>query len=228
MEVAERLIRREYPDCLLAVLGGSAGRGEHNEFSDLDIVVVDDEVTDSYERKTIEAEGWVVELFFLNPSGYRAIFDEGVMAANPTLQRILAEGRIIVSTPAGMEVREEARMDLEYGPLPLTTYDLDAGRYMITEHMMDFKGARKWVEVWFAAQKLTTQLSEFLLRANNRWIGEGKTLFRMLAAFDAKTAADLEYALEMLYRHDRKEELLELATRLLEPYGGPYLVGYEE
>ena len=41
VEAAERVIQHDYPDCLLAVLGGSASRGEYNEQSDLDIMVLE-------------------------------------------------------------------------------------------------------------------------------------------------------------------------------------------
>ncbi|SMF80898.1 Nucleotidyltransferase domain-containing protein [Paenibacillus uliginis N3/975] len=226
-EAAKQLISRDYPNCLIAVLGGSAGRGEHNEQSDLDIVLIDDSVED-FNRKTIESFGWVVELFFLTTSGYREQFDAGVMAGNPTLQRILAEGRVIHSRPEGEKIREEAQNDLDYGPLPYTSFDIDVARYAVTEFMMDLKGSDKRVEMWFIAQKLTTLLCEFILRANQHWTGEGKTLYRLVSAFNSSIAADLEDALERLYLYDDREALIELVPRLLEPYGGPHLIGYEE
>lgn len=228
VEVAERLVHRDYPDCLLAVLGGSASRGEHTEFSDLDIVIVDDQVTDSYERNTVEFENWIVELFFLNSMGFREIFDAGVEVSNPTLQKILAEGIILRSTPEGLEVREEARQDLEYGPMPWSSFDIERQRYIITEYMMDLKGASAYMDVWFTANRLSTILCEFVLRSNNRWIGEGKTLYRLLALFDGQKAAELEEALERLYRHNQKDRLLSLAARWIEPFGGPFLTGYVE
>lgn len=230
-EAARQLILRDYPNCLIAVLGGSAGREEHNEQSDLDIVVIDDSMEDRIEdlhRKTIESYGWVVELFFLTTSGYREQFDVGVLAGNPTLQRILAEGKVLWSSPEGDKIREEAQSDLDYGPLPYTSFDIDAARYSITEFMMDLQGSNERVEMWFVAHKLTTLLCEFILRANQQWTGEGKTLYRLLSAFDSSIAEDLENALEMLYVHDDREALLELVPRLLYPYGGPHLIGYEE
>ncbi|WP_422657425.1 nucleotidyltransferase domain-containing protein [Paenibacillus sp. EC2-1] len=224
---ARQLILRDYSACLLAVLGGSASRGEHNEHSDLDILVVDDS-TEGLTRKTVGAYGWVVELFFLNPLDYREQFDVGVIAANPTLQRIIVEGIVICTSTVGDKIREEAKSDLEGGPLPLTSYDIDVNRYVITEFMMDLKGSDMVVEQWFIAQKMTILLCEFVLRANRQWIGEGKTLFRLLLMHDSRVAADLERSLRLLYVHKDKSSLLELTEKLLKPFGGPYLIGHEE
>lgn len=226
-EAAKELILREYPNCLIAVLGGSAGKGEHNEKSDLDIVVIDDTIED-LSRKTIEANGWVVELFLLTTSGYRELFDAGVMAGNPTLQRILAEGKILRNSPEGEDIREEAKCDLDYGPLPYTSYDIDAARYMITEYLMDLQGSDKRVERWFITQKLTILSCEFILRVNQQWTGEGKTLYRLLSEFNSSMAEDLESSLERLYLHNEEEALLNWTSKLLEPYGGLHLIGYEE
>lgn len=224
---ARQLILQDYPTCLLAVLGGSASRGEHNEHSDLDILVVDDSIQ-GLTRKTVGAYGWVVELFFLNTLDYREQFDVGVIAGNPTLQRIIVEGMVICSSHMGDKIREEAKSDLEGGPLPLTSYDLDVNRYVITEFMMDLKGTDLVVEQWFIAQKMTILLCEFVLRANRKWIGEGKTLFRLLLMHNSNVAADLEKSLQLLYVHKDKSALLHLTEKLLTPFGGPYLIGYEE
>ncbi|MFC7679689.1 nucleotidyltransferase domain-containing protein [Paenibacillus sp. GCM10028914] len=225
---ARQLIFRDYPDCTLAVLGGSAGRGEHNEHSDLDIVVIDGEGSEDLSRKTVEAYGWVVELFFIASSEYREQFDAGVLAGNPTLQRIIAEGKVLRTSSIGNKIREEAKNDLDLGPLPLTSFDIDVNRYVITELMMDLRGSTKAVESWFIAQKMTVLLCEFMLRANRQWIGEGKSLFRFLSVYDASTADALEKSMALFYRYNNQEQLLELAERILEPYGGPHLIGYEE
>ncbi|NMO96529.1 nucleotidyltransferase domain-containing protein [Paenibacillus lemnae] len=226
--VAERLVLSQYPNCLLAVLGGSAGRGEHNEYSDLDIVIVDDLVTESYARKTIAVEDWIVELFFLNSAGYEDMFDAGVQSGNPTLQRILTEGIIIASTPEGLKVREAAQSDLEYGPMPFSSYDLDVSRYAITEYMMDLRSLTRPVEIWFTAQKLTILLCEFHLRVRQHWIGEGKTLFRLLERHDPETAERMDQALTFLYVDNDKEPILQLSEHILAPYGGPFLKGFED
>ncbi|MEK3734463.1 MULTISPECIES: nucleotidyltransferase domain-containing protein [Paenibacillus] len=227
MLAAERIIEDSYPDCLLAVLGGSAGRGEFNEFSDLDIAVVKRD-GEELQRRTIEACGWVVELFLLPIDVYRTYFDHGIMAGNPTLQRIIAEGKVIRRTPDGDEVLHEAQSDLRYGPLPLVSSDIDAYRYMLTEYIADLRSVRPGAELWFTVQKITTLLCEFVLRVHNQWTGEGKTLFRLLSAFDPDFSQRLEQAMEAIYHQDEPAQLMDLCADTLNAYGGFLLVGYEE
>ncbi|ANY75388.1 hypothetical protein BBD41_23985 [Paenibacillus ihbetae] len=227
IQAAMKVVSEQYPDCLLAVLGGSASRGEHNEHSDLDVIIVERE-GEGLRRRTIEAAGWIVELFIVSSSGYREDFDAGIVAANPTLQRIMAEGIVLRSVPEGDNIREEAQADLAYGPLPLTMSDIDAARYMITEYMMDLEQAKGDGEAWFTVQKISTLLCEFVLRVNRQWTGEGKTLFRLVSGFDPRFGEQLVHALEAMYRSRQSEQLMKLCEQVLLPYGGPLLAGYEE
>ncbi|QCT03357.1 DNA polymerase beta domain protein region [Paenibacillus algicola] len=227
LEAARQVVQEHYRNCLLAVLGGSAARGEANEHSDLDIVIVDDGATDDFDRRTVQSGGWVVEIFLLHSSGFEEMFDAGVVAANPTLQIMLTEGKVIVTTPEGEEVRKAAQRDLDYGPMPLTSYDIAESRYTITEYMMDLVGAARPGELYFTAQKLSTLLSEFYLRVHLQWVGEGKTLFRRLESFNPAIAGGLEQALMTLYKSGETRPLLAAADEMLAPYGGRMLAGQE-
>lgn len=227
VEAAERVIQHDYPDCLLAVLGGSASRGEYNEQSDLDIMVLEREGHD-FSRRTIEAHGWITEIFILSLSSYREYFDEGVIAANPSFQRMIAEGTVLHLMPEGEEVRAEAQSDLYYGPLPLTITDINEYRYVLTEYMLDLKSPRSDGEKWFTVHKIAAILCDFVLRVNREWTGEGKTLFRLFNRFDTILGERLETALAAMYRQDDPSILMAFTEEMLRPYGGKLLIGYEE
>ncbi|MEC0308131.1 nucleotidyltransferase domain-containing protein [Paenibacillus lautus] len=227
VEAAKRVIHHDYPDCLLAVLGGSASRGEYNEQSDLDIMVIERDGYD-FSRKTIEAHGWIAEIFILSLSSYREYFDEGVMAANPSMQRMIADGTVLRALPEGEEVRAEARSDLNYGPMPLTLTDMNQYRYMLTEYMLDLEGPRRDGEKWFTVHKIAAILCEFVLRVNREWTGEGKTLFRLFSRYDTILGDRLEAALAAMYRQDDPSALMAFTEEMLRPYGGKLLIGYEE
>ncbi|MFB5762521.1 nucleotidyltransferase domain-containing protein [Paenibacillus medicaginis] len=227
LEAAKCLIRKDFPNCSLAVLGGSVIRDQATPYSDLDIVIYDDSQELPF-RRTIMTFGWITELFMLNSSSYRELFDVGIHGGNPTLQRIIAEGEVIRAVDDGLDVLEEACADLDYGPMPWGDYELDLARYEITEHIQDLKGSVQICETWFVASRLSEALCRLILRANNQWIGEGKHLIRNLRGFDAEKGAALEAALEELYRNDSIEQLITLSLQWLEPYGGPLLEGFEE
>lgn len=227
VEAAERIIQHAYPDCLLAVLGGSASRGEYNEQSDLDIIVIERDGHD-FSRKTIEAHEWIAEIFILSLFSYREYFDEGVSAANPSLQRMVVEGAVLRALPEGEEVRAEARSDLNYGPMPLTLTDIDEYRYMLTEYLLDLKSPRRDGEKWFTVHKIAAILCDFVLRVNREWTGEGKTLFRLFNRYDSILGERLEAALGAMYRQDDPSVLMAFTEEMLHPYGGKLLIGYEE
>lgn len=227
LEAAKCLVEQDFPGCSLAVLGGSVTMDQATLYSDLDIVIYDDNRELPF-RRTVMASGWITELFILNSSSYRELFDAGIHAGNPTLQRIIAEGEVILASDDGLDILEEARADLAYGPMPWGSYELDQARYEITEHIQDLKGSAQRCETWFVVSRLSEALCKLMLRANNQWIGEGKHLIRNLKGFDAEKAAALETALAQLYRNDTLEQLIDLSLQWLEPYGGPLLEGYEE
>lgn len=224
---AVRYVAKHFPDCAAAFLGGSAGKGLHNERSDLDVVIVMREDPDFF-RKVQRFDGWTVECVAVTLTNYRELFDEGIQAGNPSLQRMIAEGIVIVCGEEGRRVREEAERDLASGPMPWSNADMEYARYRITDQLEDLKGASRPVEQWFAAGQAVTLLCEFLLRANRQWSGEGKYLYRCVAAWSPETAARLEAGLRSLYVHADEAPFVTLCKELLAPYGGLLMEGFEE
>jgi|CeladaMinimDraft_18_1061708.scaffolds.fasta_scaffold05876_2 hypothetical protein len=226
VETAARYIDAFHPRCLLAVLGGSSARGEHGPDSDLDIVVVEREETDLF-RRVERFEGWIVDCFILSAADYREIFDEGLREANPSLQRMIAEGIVIRHAGRGLAIAEEARADLDCGPLPWTSAEIDDARNRLSETMADLLRSRCRDERRFIASRLALLAAEFLLRTNRRWIGEGKHLYRCLRECSPGHAARLGAALEALFARDDPAPLAAVCQSVLEPFGGELIVGYE-
>ncbi|MNS34044.1 hypothetical protein D3C72_661660 [compost metagenome] len=226
-EAAELFVLDNFPKCSLAILGGSGSRNDHNIHSDLDIVIVDD-TTGIACQKTIKAYDWIIECFVLTSSSYRDIFNEGIYAANPSLQRMLNEGQIIKSDEDGVRVIEEARTDLAYGPIPWSLNEIDFHRYVITDLLEDLRGGEPTPELWFIVNRLVVALCEFHLRVNQQWIGEGKHLFRALKSFDPIMAESLDSALQAFYSGMDCDPFEALILRTLGPYGGTLLDGFEQ
>ena len=227
VSIAQSFIESFYPGCMLAVLGGSAARNEWNPHSDLDLVILDDHAERPY-RKTVKFSGRLIECFVLTPSTYRTMFDAGIHAANPALQRMIAEGTVIRREEAGMNVFTDALDDLSYGPMPWSEDELNRMRYVITEYVEDLKGAGNRSEVIFTANQLAIFICQFVLRVNREWVAEGKHLFGLLLASHPERAGQLERALEALYRTDDREPFIALTMEILDQYGGPLAEGYME
>ena len=59
---AQRAIDSMFPSAAAAFLGGSVLTARRTDYSDLDLVVVVDQLSAPY-RETLRTEGWLVELF---------------------------------------------------------------------------------------------------------------------------------------------------------------------
>jgi len=226
IEAAAQYVDAFHPGCLLAVLGGSAARGEHGPDSDLDLVVVERKESGLF-RRVARFAGWIVDSFILSASDYREMFDAGLREANPSLQRMIAEGRVIRHAGRGLEIAEEARADLACGPLPWTSAEIDDARNRLSESMADLARSRSRDERRFIASRLALLAAEFLLRTNRRWIGEGKHLYRRLHECSPGHAARLAEALEALMARDDPAPLLAACRAILAPFGGELIVGFE-
>lgn len=226
-EAARKFVDQYYPRCILAVLGGSGSRNDLNPYSDLDLVIIDDTDEEPY-RKTTRAYGWIMECFIITRATYRYFFDEGINSANPSLQRMMTEGIQLRCQETGLELLEEARTDLEYGPMPWSSSEVDLARYRITETIEDLKGSNERCELWFTANKLVQLICEFHLRVNRQWIGEGKHLYRLLKSYDPRIAQELESALSLFYDKNNSEAFIALCLNTIAPYGGPLLDGFEQ
>lgn len=226
-EAAERFILHHFPKCSLAVLGGSGSRDDYSTHSDLDLVILDDSAEMAC-HKTTQAYEWSIECFVLTSASYREIFNEGIYAANPSLQRMLDEGYILRCEGEGVRVLEEARADLAFGPMPWSLNEINFQRYVITDLLEDIRGGEPSAELWFSVNKLVVVLCEFYLRVNQQWVGEGKHLFRALKSFDLSMADALELALQSLYLKGDPAPLEALILSTLAPYGGILLDGFEQ
>ena len=70
IEAAQNIITLQFPNCDVALLGGSVARGEATKTSDLDIVIVDQSLTSCY-RESFYSNGWPVEVFVHNFETYK-------------------------------------------------------------------------------------------------------------------------------------------------------------
>ena len=70
IEAAQNIITLQFPDCDVALLGGSVARGEATKTSDLDIVIVDQSLTSCY-RESFYSNGWPVEVLVHNFETYK-------------------------------------------------------------------------------------------------------------------------------------------------------------
>lgn len=224
---AREYVLKEYPNSVLAILAGSVVRGEGTETSDLDIVIITDSEELPY-RKSVIYQKWPIELFVYNEKTYKEHCQRGVDQARPYLLSMMVEGIPIIDRDKNFHIlKREGEEILNLGPRELNEKEIENYRYMISDLLEDLKGSVDNYESIFIVNKLSFVLSEFIMRLNRRWIGDGKWSYKVLRDFDDELAQVFTEAFSAFYSKSDKQRLVDFTEQILEPVGGVLFDGFK-
>lgn len=222
LEVAHKIKELHYPDAAVAFAAGSVFRGEGNEFSDIDIVVLYDEPFEDVRRESIIVEGWPVEAFIQNVQAQEYFFDKNYKDGVPVMLNLVIEG-VEIPGPCALSQQQKAEALRIYhqGPAPLDDKDMRARRYHLSDAIDDLRGCVKPHEGCAILSKLYMNLADFHLRAAGNWSGNsGKGLARAMRRYAPEMADRYFDAFEAAFKHDQMDKVISLAEDILQPYGG--------
>lgn len=225
IEAAKMIIGSHFPNCQGALLAGSVVRGEATDTSDLDIVIFDDKIKSSY-RESFIKYGWRSEIFVHNLTSYNAYFVSDCERARPSMPRMVSEGIIIKDNGIIESIKKEAEELLARGPKEWSLETITLKRYFITDTLDDFIGCTNRAEGLFIANSLAEITSEFVLRTNQRWIGNSKWIVRSLKQYDEGFAERFVHAFDCFYKSDDKSKIIQMVDSILQPYGGRLFEGF--
>ncbi|QIW18326.1 nucleotidyltransferase domain-containing protein [Bacillus thuringiensis] len=226
MEAARSIITSQFPNCDVALLGGSVVRGEATKTSDLDIVIVDQNLTSCY-RESFYSNGWPVEVFVHNFETYKTFFKMDCDRGRPSLPQLVSEGIVLKGENEIVEkLKREANDLLNKGPAKWTEEMMKQNRYFITDTLDDFIGASKREEELFIANLLADLLHEYVLRVNGKWLGNSKWFIRVLRKYDEQYADQFVAAFDHFYTTGEKRKLITFVEKTLEQYGGRMFEGF--
>lgn len=225
LDTARDIILQQYPNCDAAVLAGSVVRGQETPTSDLDLVIIDNNIMSSYRESFIE-NGWPVEAFVHNERSYQQFVEDDLKRARPSLPWMIAEGIVLKDTGILNALKEQAATQLEDGPEQWTVSTIDFKRYFITDGLDDFTGSGERAEQIFIAGSLAELLAEFVLRINGQWIGTSKWTVRALRNWDSEFADRFVDSFDRFYGTGEKQAIINLADEILKPYGGRLFDGF--
>lgn len=193
--LVERFITERFPRATIAVVAGSTARGERTATSDIDLLLIGDEIfldeSRPDERHSLAAgfefDGEFFEVFAYTRRGYEEWAGRGVSQHRPVIVHMLVEGVEMRGGDALSEMRAAWVPLLAAGPV-VGAHELDLRRYMITDQLDDLRDARDPLEQQVIAGVLFGMTAELMLLTERRWIGAGKYLPRRLRELSAERA----------------------------------------
>lgn len=206
-------------------VAGSIMRGEGNELSDIDMVVVYPTLPRAW-RESFVVDGFPVEAFVHDPETLAYFVRGDVDSGAPIIVHMVANGTIITHEPEkAEELQQRSRSILARGPNPLTGERYDTMRYFLSDLVDDLRAERPLDEIAALSALLYPRLIDLLLLGRNQWTGKGKWGPRLLRRFDP-SLADLATKAFAEAVQGQTAALLSLAEQVLNQHGGRYLDGY--
>ncbi|MBP1969138.1 putative nucleotidyltransferase [Virgibacillus natechei] len=224
---AQKYIESHFPDCDVALLAGSSARGELTEHSDLDMVIVDETQSSPF-RQCVFCFDWDIELFVFTNISLSLAFETSRLEGIPTIPRMCVDGHIIKDNGSAKDIQLVAKDYMEKGPVKWTEEQQNYQRFIITDLLQDLNSSIHKEEKLFVAHKLFDFASEYVLRVNEHWIGQGKWMYRSLSEFDKSFSDEFIDAYQLFMRTGDDVPFTAFIDSMLEPYGGRLFDGYKE
>lgn len=229
VEIAHALFTERYSGARVIFFAGSVVRGEGTPGSDLDLVVVYDQLPLAY-RESYIYRAWPVEAFVHDPETMHYFFVEfDGRACRPVLQRMVSEG-IEIPEPSDFskKLKSLARASIDQGPAPWDDKEKFGKRYLITDLVEDLRHARSEEEMVALGTTLYQALGDYYFRSHRLWTAQGKYIPRRLAQADPDFAARFSRAFESLFTKKDSHDVVKLAEDTLQPDGGFAFDGYRQ
>ncbi len=227
---ATTFVAARFPHAAAAFVGGSALTQRRTPTSDLDVVVVLRQRTESDPapyRETFEHDGWIVEAFVHTRDSLERFWRKDADRRVPSLLRMCAESEVLCDS-AGMaeQIRSAAVQWLAAGPAPLDPGALEAMRYGLTDLLDDMAGCDDEQELAFIAGAVVRDVAALALTVGGQWSGTGKGLARALSVYDADLLERLVNGHRHVVVYGDTAVLHRAAVDVLLRAGGALMAGY--
>jgi predicted nucleotidyltransferase len=222
--VTRKLLETKYPGAEFAFLAGSIIRGEGTKYSDLDIVVIFEDLPNAF-RESFYFEDFPVETFVHTPETLNYFFESDRIEQNPSLAMMVAEGLVVPTENDLSEKLKCLAAEVVEDPPKITSEEIDRLRYGITNLLDDIRDPRSKETLIGAATGLYPSLAEFYLRTNGHWSARQKAIPKYLREAGPEFGERFCEGFEDLFGLGKTDKIIKLAEELLEPFGGLYFDG---
>ncbi|MGO2747067.1 nucleotidyltransferase domain-containing protein [Microbacterium sp.] len=224
IELAERFIAAHYPKASTAVIGGSTSRGERTRTSDIDLLLIGDDLLpdgESGAALTLAFEDEIFEVFAYTPDGFDEWAQRSIAQHRPVIVHMLVEGIRVRGDEELDALRTKWAAVLDNGPTP-DSHELEFRRYVITDVLDDLRDATDPLERQVIAATLFERTAELMLLTAGKWIATGKYLPRRLR----ELPADRVDALSVPYVRCDFDKMADAVERELRAAGGRVQAGF--
>jgi hypothetical protein len=224
LEVAGKCLSTRFSGASHLFVAGSIMRGEGNELSDIDLVVVFPKLPRAW-RESFIMDGFPIEAFVHDAETLAYFIEQDIKSGAPIVVHMVANGVIVGDLEPAGAMQQQARSLLESGPSPLSGEPYDTMRYFLSDLADDLRAERPTNEVAALSALAYPRLIDLILLGRRRWTGKGKWGPRLLQRFDPDLADVAAKAFVDAVRSN-KAALLSLIDQELARHGGAYFDGY--
>ena len=219
IKITNEILQTKYPSAEFAFLAGSIVRGEGTAFSDLDIVVIFENLPTAY-RESFYFQGFPVETFVHTAETLNYFFEMDAKSGIPSLQQMVSEGIEIPNSCELSEILKKIANEFLNNPPKISDEEIRTFQYWITDLIDDIREPRSKSELTATGTRLYEAISDCYLRTNNQWSAKGKTIPRKLQKANLEFYQKFTESFEELFVDGKTERVIKLAENLLKKHGG--------
>lgn len=226
IRITNKILQTKYPAAKFAFLAGSIIRGEGTPFSDLDIVVIFENLPCAY-RESFYFENFPVETFVHTPETLNYFFDLDTRDNVPALAVMVSEGIVVpMETDLSQKLKKSANEILAKPP-QITKAEIDTFRYQLTDLLDDIRQPRSKETLIGAVTGLYPILAEFYLRTNGHWSAKRKAIPKYLSLANPEFCERFCDGFEEIFTAGKSGKIIKLTEEVLEPHGGLFFEGFK-
>jgi hypothetical protein len=223
----QKLLKERYVNAKAVFWAGSVAANQGTSASDLDLVIVFEEVAHAY-REAFIYDGWPIDAFIHDMDTLRYFFEESRTGNGISgLSYMILNGREVTNPSAFSEnVKTLTQEVLNAGPATWNQDQIDKERFLITDVLDDIKNPVGRDEQIASAAWLLEALGQFYFRSQNKWCASGKSIIRYLKNDNPDLATEFTQSFESLFQTGSTVLLELLVKKILESYGGLFWDGF--
>jgi predicted nucleotidyltransferase len=228
LQTIQKLIQERYSDAKAVFWGGSVAKEAGTQRSDLDLIIVYEQLSNMYREAFIYDE-WPIDAFVHDAETLHYVFEESRTGSgiSGSIYMVVHGREVTAPTAFSENIKKLALQYLESEPARWDEKKINKERFFITDVLHDIICPASDNEQIASAAWLYETLSQFYFRANNKWSASGKSIVRYLEADNALLAQEYSKAFDEVFQHGQTKALEKLVKKIVEPFGGLLWDGFK-